>query len=51
MIKVTVKCVGCGAKKEIGPGEVGANDVPMCDKCLMPMVAMSAKEHTLIHER
>ena len=44
MITVIVKCVSCGAKKEIKPGEVAKNDVPMCDKCFMPMVAIKAKQ-------
>lgn len=43
MVVVTVKCVGCGAKKEIKPGEVAPNDVPICDKCFMPMEAEKAK--------
>ena len=43
MITVTAKCVGCGAKREIKPGEVPKDEVPMCEKCFMPMVAESAK--------
>ena len=35
---VKVKCVGCGATKEVGP----QSDTPMCDKCFAPMVAVSA---------
>lgn len=36
--KVKVKCIGCGATKEVGP----QSDVVMCDKCMNPMVAVSA---------
>ena len=43
MVTIIVKCVGCGTKKEIKPGEVASNDVPMCSKCFMPMVAVKAK--------
>ena len=42
MITVKVKCVSCGTIKEIKPGEVARNDVPMCDKCFSPMVAVKA---------
>lgn len=43
MITVIVTCVGRGSKKEIKPGEMAKDDVPMCDKCFMPMVATKAK--------
>ena len=43
MVTVIVKCVGCGIKKEIKPDEISKDDVPMCEKCFMPMVAESAK--------
>ena len=33
-IILTVKCVGCGEKKEIGP----QTEQPLCDKCYMPMI-------------
>lgn len=36
---VTVKCVGCGHREEVGPQQ----DVPMCSKCFSPMVAESAE--------
>lgn len=39
MLTVTARCVGCGARKQIGPDEVPAGEVPMCDKCFSPMVA------------
>lgn len=43
MAVVIVKCVGCGAKKTINPGEVGKWDQPMCDICYMPMIVEQAK--------
>lgn len=43
MVVVIVKCVGCGTIKEIKPGEIPKDEVPMCDKCFMPMVAERAK--------
>lgn len=39
---VTVRCVACKSTREIGPGEVAADDVPMCERCFMPMFAESA---------
>lgn len=39
-IKITVKCIGCGFKKEVGKEQ---KDMPMCDKCFMPMVAEKAE--------
>ena len=39
MTIVIAKCVGCGNKKEIKAGEIEPDDVPVCDKCFMPMVA------------
>lgn len=42
---VTVKCIGCGSKKEVGPGEIPKGEVPMCDKCFNPMIAVSAKSY------
>ena len=39
-LTIKVKCVGCGAKREItAPQE----DVPMCDVCFSPMVVESAE--------
>ena len=43
MVVVIVKCVGCGAKREINPGQIPKDEVPMCDKCFMPMVPERAK--------
>lgn len=39
---VTVKCVVCGKKKEIGPNEIPKGEVPMCE-CFNPMIPVSAK--------
>jgi hypothetical protein len=39
---VVVRCVQCQAEKSIGPGEVPAGDIPMCSKCMAPMVAVEA---------
>jgi hypothetical protein len=46
MTRVTVECVGCKRRKDIGPGEVSGIGVPMCDHCYMPMVAVSALVRT-----
>ena len=42
MITVKVKCVCCGSTKDIKPGEVARDNMPMCDKCFSPMVAVKA---------
>ena len=34
-VKITVKCVGCGYKKEVGEEQ---KDIPICEKCFMPMI-------------
>lgn len=39
---VTVECIGCKARREVGPGEIPAGEVPMCSLCLLPMVAVRA---------
>lgn len=41
---VTAKCIGCGHTKEIRPGEIKPDDVPICEKCYMPMIAHSARK-------
>jgi hypothetical protein len=41
-VYVTVKCVGCGHRQDVKPGQVEASDVPMCERCFMPMVPESA---------
>lgn len=40
MTKVITKCSGCGKKREIGAGEVPEGEIPMCDECYMPMIAV-----------
>lgn len=42
IVRVIAKCVGCGKEREIGPGEIDKNDVPMCNECFLPMVAKKA---------
>lgn len=39
---VTAKCVGCGAKRVIRAYEIPDGEVPMCERCGLPMVAVSA---------
>lgn len=39
-LKIKVKCVCCDFKKEIGEEQ---KEMPMCDKCFSPMIAVSAK--------
>ena len=39
-MKITVKCIGCGHKKEVGEEQ---KEQPMCDRCFMPMIAIKAK--------
>lgn len=46
MVAVIVKCVACGTEKGIKAGEIPADEVPMCDKCFMPMVARKAKRRS-----
>jgi hypothetical protein len=46
-ITVTVQCVMCKARKEVGPG----TDLPMCDKCFNPMVAVRAEASQATPER
>jgi len=40
---VIVKCVQCGKRRDIKAGEVPKGEVPMCDDCYMPMVAVRAE--------
>ena len=40
MLKIKVECVGCGFKKDVGQEQ---KDMPMCDKCFMPMVTIGAE--------
>jgi len=41
-MKVKAECVQCGATRMIEAGEVVPGDVPMCETCYMPMVAVEA---------
>ena len=41
-VNVTVRCVGCNATREVGPGQIARGDVPMCSACFSPMVAVGA---------
>jgi len=45
MVKIEVKCVGCGEKKELVNEKI-PDEQPMCDKCGMPMIAMKAELDT-----
>jgi hypothetical protein len=38
---ITVRCVGCGAKRDVAL--VIGDEGPMCDTCLLPMVVVSAR--------
>lgn len=44
---VIAKCVVCGAKREIQPGEVEAGDMPFCRSCGNVMIADSAKTRSV----
>lgn len=39
MVRLTVECVACKHRLEVGPSQ---RDVPMCPKCFSPMVATKA---------
>jgi hypothetical protein len=43
-VEVKAKCVMCSATKTVKAGEVPQGEVPMCDKCFSPMVAVSAED-------
>jgi hypothetical protein len=38
-VRLVVRCIGCGAKKTVGPEQ---REQPCCDKCFMPMIPESA---------
>jgi NAD-dependent SIR2 family protein deacetylase len=40
---VTVRCIQCGATKDVRAGEVDDDDVPLCDQCYMPMLPVSGR--------
>ena len=43
---IIAKCVNCGEKRKIKAGEIAKDEVPMCPKCFMPMVAKKAEIKT-----
>lgn len=38
-VRITVRCVACKATREVGAEQ---SDIPLCDRCFSPMVAVSA---------
>lgn len=34
-VKITVRCIGCKSTKVVGREQ---RSVPMCERCLMPMI-------------
>ena len=42
-VVVTARCVGCGHERDIQAGEVAPDDMPMCERCFMPMIAAHAR--------
>ena len=40
---VVAECVQCMKRRDIKAGEVPKGEVPMCDDCYMPMVAVRAE--------
>ena len=40
---VTARCPSCLSTREIGPGEIPVGDVPMCERCLLPMFVVRAQ--------
>ena len=40
-LTIKVRCVGCGHTREALPSEFGPADVPMCERCFMPMATVS----------
>ncbi len=45
LLKIKVKCVCCGYKKEVGEEQ---REMPMCDKCFSPMIVEKVIRKTLI---
>ena len=39
-MKITVKCVGCGRKKEVGEDQ---REQPFCENCGSPMIVQKAE--------
>jgi hypothetical protein len=48
MLELTVKCVGCGEKKIVGKEQ---KELPMCDKCFMPMIAEKAEIKSEVNKK
>jgi hypothetical protein len=42
-LTVTVECMRCRERRDIGPGEIPVDEVPMCPTCWMPMVPVEAR--------
>jgi hypothetical protein len=43
MTVVVAKCIGCSETRTIHAGEIPDGDMPMCEKCGMPMIAKRAE--------
>ena len=41
---VVARCIGCNDRREIAPGEITHGEHPICTKCGMPMIAVSASK-------
>jgi len=48
---IKVKCVSCKRTRDIDPGEIAADDYPMCDTCYMPMMPVKATVQKRIDRR
>ena len=42
VVTVRARCIGCGNERDIAAGEVPNGEQPVCNSCLMPMVAVHA---------
>lgn len=40
---VIARCVSCQHEQDVKAGEVPEGEVPMCEKCMSPMVAVRAE--------
>jgi hypothetical protein len=40
---LVARCVECKSEREIFPGEIPPDEMPVCSKCFMPMIAAGAK--------
>lgn len=43
-VALTVECVSCKTRRDIGAGET-LSEPPTCETCLLPMVAVGAKSN------